>query len=404
MVNLFQISWKNVWSKPLSAILTLLLLVLGVGFVAFVLPFNRQLEDQFVKNIKGIDMVVGAKGSPLQLILANVYHIDYPTGNIELSALDKLVENKQVKNWIPLAYGDRYENFRIVGTNEKYVEHYGAELESGRLWNSEMEITLGSKTAELTGLNIGDELYGSHGLAGEKDEHKDSPYTVVGVLKPTGSVIDQLLLTSVESVWAVHEKAHHHDHDETDSAHHHHPREITAALITFRNRAMGMIRLPKMVNKMPGLQAALPAVEINRLMGRLGIGFKAAKWLAWLVMLVAGISMFISLYNSLKERKYELALMRSLGASRQKVFWMVMLEGFLLTGIGLVLGFLVARLGLWVASGRMADGYHYQLAIWKLTYSELYVAIGVMFLTFLAALLPSVEAWKTNISRTLAEG
>ena len=128
------LAWRNLGAKRLQTALSLVLLAFGVGMVSLLMLAEKQLSDAFDRNIRDIDMVLGAKGSPLQLILANVYHVDAPTGNISLAAAQKIVRHPYIESGIPLAYGDNYEMFRIVGTTTAYVDHYSANLEQGRVW------------------------------------------------------------------------------------------------------------------------------------------------------------------------------------------------------------------------------------------------------------------------------
>ena len=131
MTKIVQIAWRYLVSRPLAAVLNLLLLSLGLGAITFLLLVSIQLDEAFERDLAGIDLVVGAKGSPLQLILAGVFHIDTPTGNIPLEAVQELERNPQVAKLIPISLGDTFRGFRIVGTTPAYVEHYAARLASG---------------------------------------------------------------------------------------------------------------------------------------------------------------------------------------------------------------------------------------------------------------------------------
>ncbi|MCC5916334.1 MAG: ABC transporter permease, partial [Cryomorphaceae bacterium] len=226
-----RISWANIISRPLGSMLAVLLMAFGVGIVSLLFQLNRQLEKQFKMNIRSVDMVIGAKGSPLQLILSGIYHIDAPTGNIALKEVRQLEKNPMIKEIIPLSLGDNYNGYRIVGTTEQYVTHFGGELNSGTMFEKTLEATIGINVAERNGLKIGDQFVGTHGLQAQGGHtHDDQKYTVVGVLKPSGTVLDQLILTPLESVWAVHEDHDHdqddhdhdHDHDHADGHHHDH--------------------------------------------------------------------------------------------------------------------------------------------------------------------------------------
>ena len=416
-MNIFQLSWKNLSVKPLSTLLSLLLLSLGVGIISLLLLLNRQLEEQFNKNIKGIDMVVGAKGSPLQLILASVYHVDFPTGNVSKAAVDSLVKNPLIAWHIPMAYGDNVQSYRILGTTSAYPKHYNVEVGTGRLWEKDLETTIGFRVAEELGLKVGDTFFSSHGLTSSMDVHEEMAFQVVGIFEPSNTVVDQLVLCSVSSIWSVHgheEEAHEeHDHDHEHEEGHEHPeeahessseeeRELTSVLLGFRS-PLGMVTLPRMVNERTSMQAALPAIEINRLWSLMGIGINTLRGIALSIIFISGISVFISLYNSLKERKYELALMRSLGASRAKIFGLILLEGLLLAVLGFLIGILLSRVGLFLLSRLVASDYHYDIDQASLLPSEGILFLGTIGIGILAAAIPAIKAFFLNISQTLAE-
>lgn len=411
-MNLFRISWSNLKDKPLSSFLSGLLMTFGITIISLLLLLNKQLDDQFRKNIKGIDMVLGAKGSPLQLILSSIYQIDSPTGNIPLEEAEKLSRNPMIKTAIPLSMGDNYRSFRIVGTNKKYLDHFGATVGQGRMFQGDLETVIGPRVAEVAGLKIGDTFAGSHGLDAEGEEHADSKYKVVGILNPSNTVADQLILTPLSSVWAIHE--HHDEHGEEHGEEHHEegeahesedheeePREITSMLIQFRN-PLGMM-IARGINTNSKLQAALPNIEINRLFSLLGVGVETLRGLAIVIMLISGISVFVSLYNSLKERRYEMALMLSMGATRAQLFGMLVLEGLVLALLGFVLGVLLSRVGLWLFSNSVSSEYHYNLAAFSILPEE-WILLGIAILVgVLAAALPALGVYRMNISRTLAE-
>lgn len=404
-MNLFRISWSNLRDKPLSSFLSGLLMTFGITIISLLLLLNKQLDDQFRKNIKGIDMVLGAKGSPLQLILSSIYQIDSPTGNIPLEEAERLTRNPMIKTAIPLAMGDNYRSFRIVGTNKKYLEHFGATVGQGKLFAQNLEVVVGPRVAEVTGLKLGDTFASSHGLDEAGEAHADSKYKVVGILNPTNTVTDQLILTPVSSVWAIHE----HGHEEYEEGEHHAaeedheegPREITSMLIKFRN-PLGMM-LARGINSNSKLQAALPNIEVNRLFSLLGVGVETLRGLAIVIMLISGISVFVSLYNSLKERKYEMALMLSMGATRAQLFGMLLLEGLVLALIGFVLGILLSRVGLWLFSSSVSSEYHYNLAAFGILPEEWSLFGVALLIGLLAAALPALGVYRMNISRTLAE-
>jgi putative ABC transport system permease protein len=147
-MNLLSIAWKNLRIRPLNTFLSVVLLAFGVGIISLLLLVEKQLSEQFNRNIKDIDMVLGYKGSPMQLILANVYHVDAPTGNIKVSDAQRIIRNPMVKKAIPLAYGDNYEKFRIVGTTFDYPRHYGVELADGHSFEKPFQVVLGANVVD----------------------------------------------------------------------------------------------------------------------------------------------------------------------------------------------------------------------------------------------------------------
>ena len=204
-MNLSTISFAYLRARPLATALNLLLLALGIATITLLLLATAQLEERMGRDARGIDMVAGAKGSPMQLVLSSVFHLDAPTGNIPLDDALALSRHAAVKKAIPLALGDSFQGHRIVGTNHDYPAHYAAQVAAGRLWSAPMEAVLGAEVAAGARLAVGATFAGAHGLAAGGDAHDEEPFKVVGVLAPTGSVLDRLVLTSVESVWEIHE-------------------------------------------------------------------------------------------------------------------------------------------------------------------------------------------------------
>jgi len=424
-MNIFKLSYLNMMSRPLSTALSLILLTLGVGMISLLLQVNRHIQEQMENNVRGIDMVVGAKGSPLQLILSSVYHIDAPTGNISLNEAEQLKRNRLIASGIPLSYGDNYNGYRIVGTTHAYPKFYDATIVEGRLWQKAFEVAVGAKAAAILDLKVGDSFIGAHGLTDGGDAHGDHTYTVVGILEYSNSVMDQLILTATESVWEVHhhqeddavaqseveqdDHAHEEDHeqdahadDHTKDHEHEQDREITAMLVQFRS-PMGLVQIPRLVNENTSMQAAVPAYEINRLFSLMGIGIDTISTIALLIMAVAGLSVFISLYSALKNRRYEMALMRCYGSSRWQLVWSVLQEGLLLTFIGFLLGIVFSRIGLWLVSSLMEADIHYSFSSWTWLIEEWWLLLTALMIGLLASLLPAFNAFYINISKTLAD-
>ena len=399
-MNLATLSASYLRARPLNTVLSVLLLALGVGTIVLLILVVGQLEERMHRDARGIDLVVGAKGSPMQLMLSGIYHLDAPTGNIPAAALGELSKNRMVKRAIPLALGDSWKGHRIVGAPRQYAEHYEARLAAGRFYEKPMEAVLGAEVAARTGVGAGSTFKGAHGMGQEGEEH-DAPYTVVGVLEKSGSVLDRLVLTSVESVWQVHEQ-HQGPEDEADRKALEEAREVTVVLVQYAS-PLAAAALPRQINSRSELQAASPAYETARLFRIVGVGVEALRAFAIVLILAAALSVFIALYTALEERRYDLAVMRTLGASRAKLFGLLMAEGIVLAFAGALLGLglghlLASALGAWLESQQ-----HYPVSGLEWRPEELWLVAVALGVGVLAALLPAWRAYRTEVSRTLAQ-
>lgn len=414
-MSLLFLVWQYLKERPLSTVLNVVLLGLGIAVITIMALANVQMQRNIEDNVKGVDLVIGAKGSPMQLILSSIFHVDVPTGNIRLRDAERFSRGPFVKHAIPLALGDSYEGYRIVGTDQRYPDLYQAQLESGKWWNASMEVVLGSAVAKRSGLEAGDQMASAHGLTSGGHDHDEQPYEIVGILKPTGSVLDNLILTSVESIWQVHDQwspdAQPLSSDSSNASQRSllvpsvmrgdSVREITTLLVQYRS-ALAAIQLPRIVNSNSMLQAASPAFETARLFSIIGAGTDLLMAFAYLLIIIAGMSIFIALYNSLRERRYDMAIMRTMGASRFRLFAAVMLEGAILSFLGAVTGLALGHLALlaipvWMeqtASAGITGWYFHQLEYWLL--------LGSVLLGMACAIIPAIQAYRTDISEVLA--
>lgn len=402
-MNVLSLSWRYLWSRPLATLLNLLLLTLGLATIALVLIARDQIDRAFERDLAGIDVVVGAKGSPLQLILAGVFHLDVPPGNIPLAEVQRLAQHPQVDRLIPLSLGDNLEGFRIVGTTAGYPAHYGASLAQGALWQHPMQAVLGAHAAAATGLLVGQPFTGSHGLAGGGSDHAESAYTVSGVLAPCGCVLDRLVLTATESVWQVHEAMHATDDmDDADRAALAAEREVTLALITYRT-PLAAASFPRFVNDSTALQAAAPAMEITRLLGLVGVATGVFQALGAVLLGVAALSVWVALWSALRERRGDLAMLRMLGAPPRRVGALLLCEGLwlavLATGLGLLAAHgLAALLGAWVMPGPSLA-----MAGWQWVATEAWVPVLAVAVAMLAAGGPAWRAARVDVMQLLNE-
>jgi putative ABC transport system permease protein len=440
-MNITRLSWKNITAKPLNTALSVMLFALSIGLLIFLILFNQQLKQGLERNLASVDLVIGAKGSPLQLVLSSMYHIDAPTGNIALREVAPFLnpQHPLIASSIPLSLGDSYGAYRIVGTPPSILMEYGIDEIDGEVYEADFEVVIGAIVADRLHLHKGDHFYSTHGLLDEPDMAHDhgEPFTVTGILPKSGSVLDQLILCTPQSIWRVHDHTDsipeepHHDHDHAAAGHHDHSaaittldtaliktlsdsvmaalrnhpdKEITSVLVQFRNKtSIQSLNFLRNINANTGLMAASPAIELNRLYAMLSDGTEAMQYIALLIAIVAAISIFISLYNSLRERLYEMAMLRVAGAGPGDLFKMVVLEGIWIAMIGLLTGLLLGHLGMELAGDMLQKSYRYPFTGMMWVREEWYVVIGALVIGLLAALFPAVRGSRINLHKTLAE-
>lgn len=397
-----KLAWKNIWFKPLNTVLSVVLLSSSVAIITTLILVEKQFEEKFSSNIEDVDLVLGAQGSPLQLILSSVYQVDAPTGNINYDSAKVWMNNPYVEKAIPLAFGDNYRGYKILGTTHDYLTKYNAILAEGKLFEKNFEVVVGSEIAQKMSLKIGDEFFGSHGDAAEGDVHDEYAYKIVGITKPTGKVVDNLILCTIPSVWQMH---HHHegdDHEKSELSLDEPNMEITAVLLKIRNQ-MAKLTWQRVIPQNTKMQAVSPAFEVNRLFGLFGIGVTALQYLAYGIMLISGISIFIALFNTLKERKSEFALMRVNGAGRLQLLKVVMIESLLLCVVGFVFGTILGRVALSFLSNSSEEDFKMSFNPYEFLWEkEGTLFLVTIFVGFIAALIPAIKAYNLNISKTLA--
>jgi len=398
-----QLALAYLRKQWLMVILNVLLLSLGLALMVMSLLSVHQAETALTRDAQGIDLVVGAKGSPLQLILSGVYHLDLPTGNIRLDDAQTLTQNPVTAPWIqraiPLSLGDSFRGYRIVGTTPEYLALYGAKLAQGQVWNDKMQAVLGSEVARSTGLTLQQSFVGGHGLTPGGAQHDDAPYQVVGVLQATGTVLDRLILVNSESVWFVHEG------EVTDAEEKRllqAEREITLLLITYRS-PLAATRLPRIINADSAMQAAAPAAETARLFELLAPLLATLRALALALVIMGALALFVTLYRATEERRYDLAILRLMGASRHQLFALVCLEAALMAMAGCLLGLALGHAGTqvlgWVAQAQGG----LPLSAWIFMPEELWLVAGTLMIALLAACLPAWRAASAPVSLVLSQ-
>jgi putative ABC transport system permease protein len=412
-----KLAWKNIWFKPLNTVLSVILLTSSVAIITTLILVEKQFEEKFSSNIENVDLVLGAQGSPLQLILSSVYQVDTPPGNISYDSAKVWMNHPFVEKAIPLAFGDNYRGYKILGTTTDYLAKYNAKVIDGVLFEKNFEVVVGSEIAKKLNLQVGEEFFGSHGDAEEGEVHENYAYKVVGIASKTGKVVDNLIICTIPTVWQMHhqhkenpphgEEGHvhepdEHEHVEADLTIDEPNMEITAVLLKIRNQ-MAKLTWQRVIPQNTKMQAVSPAFEVNRLFGLFGIGVTALQYLAYGIMMISGISIFIALYTTLKERESEFALLRVNGARRFQLLKIVMMESLLLCVMGFVFGSILGRVALRMLSNASEADFKMSFDPYTFLWQKEGVLLVVTLLVgCIAALIPAIKAYNLNISKTLA--
>lgn len=396
-----KLAWLYLWSRPVRSGLNLLMLVLALTAMTVVLSLRDQVSQAFERHMQGIDAVVGAKGSPIQLILSGVYHLDAPPGNIALADMLLLRQHPQVQRVIPLSLGDNVAGFRIVGTEPSYLDLYGARLATGQVWAQPMQAVLGHWVAQRTQLQVGDTFAGVHGLGAGGEAHGDTPYIVSGVLAPCGCMADRLALTSTESVWQVHDDLH--DDGELtaqDRLELEADREVTLALVTYRT-PLAALTFPRFVNQTTPMQAAAPALEVTRLLSMLGAGSRLLEGFVAALLVMAALSVALALWSAVLERQPDLALLRMLGTPTHRLVTLLLAEAFWLAAMAVAIAAVLSQ-------GVLAALLHQLPAealplwqAWVWTPSLWWPLVVTVLLACVAAALPAWRAWRVDVLHAL---
>jgi putative ABC transport system permease protein len=406
-MSLWHLAWRYLWRRAFVTVLTLTGIALGTALIASVLTLRRESESGFLAESGQFDLVVGAKGSPLQLVLSSIYHLDVPTGNIPYARFEALRADPRIGDAIPLGLGDNYHGYRIVGTdtnifglaNRQDLAKKLFKLADGRFFETNFEAVLGAQVARQTGLKLGDAFVGTHGLVVTpgSSEHKAFPYKVVGVLAPSGGSSDRAIYISLASVWRIHEKEadlHRKIAGVAPSAPSTNDLEVTAVLL--RLKAVGLrLWMAQEIQKRTEAMAAIPVNEMLRLYQQvLAPMQRMLLAVAALVVLVSALSITATLYQAAERRRRDLAVLRTLGAHPREILALVVIEALLLTLLGLAVGWLLGHGGLAVTAWYLRDSLGLGISAWSMDAAEA-IALSLVALGGLCAgLLPALLAYR----------
>ena len=432
-MSLWKIAWRSVSDRRLSSILTCLSMALGIALVVTVLVVYGVIQETFMRSSGGYHMIVGGKnGSKLELVLSTYYHIGIADEPVSWEFYTRFLRSESsgdfgplVQTAVPICLGDNYKGFRVVATTpaffdaEESVKIY--RFAAGRAFEDDdfFAAVVGSAVAKETGLKVGDTIRPSHGVEEEGSHEHANDFKVVGVLAPTETANDRALYINIEGFYLMEGHAKVKEGDTLSDkqrrlAERH--REVTAILVRCPNDESAF-RLLSGINEGVEAQAVSPVLVFTQLLSKF---LAPVRWLmlgvAALTVLVAGIGVMVSIYNTMAGRRHEIAVMRALGASRQTVMMVVLFESLLLSVGGGLLGILlghslVAVIAPWVemkASVNIgffdtAPGFTVPIGSYVLKLSwELVLIPGLIVLASIAGYIPGMTAYRTDVAKSLS--
>lgn len=450
-MNLFKIVANNMRHRALATALTTLSVTLGVALAVAILLIRNGMETRFQQGTLGYEMVVGAKGSPLQLVLNTVYNLDISPGNIPWKLCEQLRADRRVKLAIPFSVGDNYKGYRILGTTDALFKDFEFEpgrhfsLSSGRFFTfSEADLTeafhealqrskdrearesgqaaapgvlqeererhaeavIGATVAQTTGLKVGDTFIAAHGVIASPnaEEHTENPWTVVGILEPTYTANDRALFINLDSFYHIegHEireskvlpKEEEKDGDPD-------PGQVSSLVLKLKS-PIHALPLYREINDSDNAMAAFPGVEIHKLFAIIGNIDRILLAQAVLIVMVAGIAIAVSIYNSMSERRREIAILRALGARRQNVFAIVLLESVAICFTGALAGLAAGHFIVFLGNPMLLRASGFTVPASNVSPIEIGVIAGCVLLGAVSGLGPAARAYRTDVAGNLA--
>lgn len=444
-MSLWKIAWRSIQQRSLSSALTAVSMALGVALVVAVLVIYGVVQASFNRAAQGFDIIVGAKGGKLQLVLNTVYHLSTPIENIPWDYYQEFKQGRYANHVavaIPYCLGDNYEGHRVVGTipelfDVEYVAGEKYRMAQGECFKPEnfFEAVIGDLVARRTGLKVGSEFRPTHGVIGDEGAKHDA-FKVVGILAPTGTPNDRAVFVNIEGFFLLEghakpkpkpqdgaaakpddvrptEAAPERDDHAADVTTHEHAagqpaplpvdqREVTAILVRTAT-PIASLQLPRAINKEPFAQAVMPIREIHNLFEGVVGNIQTLLWvLAVLVVVVAAVGILVGIYNSMNDRRREIAVMRALGARRETVMLVVLCESMLLALGGGLLGLLLGHGTIGLISPWIAGQTGVSIGLFHYSPLELRLIPLLVGLAIAAGFLPAMVAYRTDVARALS--
>jgi putative ABC transport system permease protein len=414
MIEVLRLSKKSLFNRKVTTGLTVFTIALSMVLLLGIERIRNGTKKSFENTVSQVDLIIGARSGSINLLLFSVFRIGDATNNVSFESYKKFSNHRDVKWSIPISLGDSHKGYRVVGTNQNYFKHYRfagdqkLNFFSGQIFKGLFDVVLGAKVAESLGYKVGDEITLSHGTSRAAfQDHRDKPFTVVGVLDKTGTPVDSSVHVSLEAIEALHidwgDGAPPRPGEETSQDEllkmKLRPHTVTAFFVRLKSK-IGIFRLQREVNEFEeeAMSAILPGVSLQQLWQTLGMAEKALRVVSFFVFVVSLVSMLLALLATLNERRREMSILRSVGARPSFIFSLMIFESGLLAFLGILFGILSLYITLVITQPLLEQKLGLTVGLFTFTNTDI-VYTGVVFLgAVLMGLLPAWGAYKRSLS------
>ncbi|MGC4060259.1 MAG: ABC transporter permease [Aquabacterium sp.] len=417
MKPLLSLAWASAWHRRFVLSITLVAVALSAFLLASIEQIRADVKEGFSQSVSGTDLIVGPRTGSTQLLLYSVFRIGQATNNMKWESVQALAAHRAVRWVVPISLGDSHRGYPVVATTTAYFNHYhygeqqALVLAQGRRFDQLYDAVIGSEVARVLGYRIGTRLVLSHGDGAlEGNDHTDKPFTVVGILAPTGTPVDRSVHISLEAMQALHVDwmggvrmpgFHVEDKDLTPDVLR--PREVTAVLVGLKSRA-AVFAVQRWLSEYADepLMAVLPGVALDELWQVVGVAEKALVAITSLVAVTSFAGLIATMLAGLNERRRELAILRAVGASPRSVLGLLLFEGASLSVLGVGLGWLVSWLALFACRDLAQARWGIHLSAGWPSESQCMLMLGVALAGLMSSLLPAWRAYRLSLADGLS--
>lgn len=413
-----KVAWHSLQNRRYTAILTIISVAISTFVLLGVEHIRHEAKENFSKTVSGVDLIVGARTSQLNLLLYSVFHIGNPTNNISWQSYRELADDPKVAWTIPISLGDSHQGYRVMGTTDdffmrfRFGKNIALSFSEGEAFSQLFDVVLGAEVAKKLNYRVGDPILLAHGLGRISfSMHDDKPFSVKGILRPTGTPADHTLYISLQGMEAIHldwrdgvkmpgKKVSDSDIEALDLT----PKSITAFMIGLQSK-MAIFSVQRHINQYPKepLLAILPGITLTELWQMMNSMENTLRLISILVLFSSLLGLSTMLLSSIRERQREIAVMRAIGASPLFVFLIIQIEALMITLVGIIVAIVVLAIGILLIQSTLAENYGIFINHLS-TNNQTLGIVGIIILsTFILGLIPSLSAYRMSLHHGLVE-